>query len=440
MKNIKDSWNEILETLKEEYEISDLAFSSWIKPLSIYKIEDDELTVVVPGEQIGADYVRRKFYLPLKVVIADITGKETEIKFISFEDTQKKEPAGKESEKNSLYTFDTFVVGSNNKFAHAASLAVAESPGKIYNPLFLYGGVGLGKTHLMYAITHHIKQKHPDRNILYVTSIDFTNEVIEAIRKGKSDVDYMNRLREKYRSIDVLLLDDIQWIIGRDSTQEEFFHIFNTLYSAGKQIIISSDRPPKDMPTLEDRFKSRFEWGLMADIQSPDYETRVAILRKKQEMEGFYIPDEVIDYIATNIKSNIRELEGSLNKLVFVADTEKCEISLELAKKYLADFITPDQKKKITPEAIIEETARYFHIKTEDIIGSNRSRKVAYPRQITMYLIKEMTDRTLDQIGEILGGKDHSTVIYGINKIEESLKEEGDTGDIIENIKKIITA
>ena len=440
MNTIKDNWNDILENLKNEYEISDLAFSSWIKPLSIYKIEDDVLTLIVPGEQIGADYVKRKYYLPLKVAIADVTGLEMEIEFVSRESLKEKKEEKKENEGSFLYTFDTFVVGSNNKFAHAAALAVAESPGNTYNPLFLYGGVGLGKTHLMHAITHHIKKNHPEMNILYVTSEDFTNEVIEAIRKGKTDSEFTKRFREKYRNIDVLLLDDIQWIIGKESTQEEFFHTFNALFSAGKQIVISSDRPPKDMPLLEERFKSRFEWGLMADIQSPDYETRVAILRKKQEMEGFYVPDEVIEYIATNIKSNIRELEGSLNKIIAVANIEKCEINLELAKKALVDFITPDKKKKITPDLIIEETARYFNITPEDIMGSKRSNKIVHPRQISMYLIKEMTDSTLKQIGEIMGGKDHTTILYGINKIEESLKTDGKLGDTVEAIKDNINS
>ena len=437
MKNIKESWNEILENLKNEYDISDLAFSSWIKPLSIYKIEDDRLTISVPGEQIGVDYVTRKYSLPLKVAIADVTGKEMSISFISLEDISPEKEEKKEKEGSALYSFDSFVVGNNNKFAHAAALAVAENPGTIYNPLFLYGGVGLGKTHLMHAITHHIKKHHPEMKILYVTSEEFTNEVIEAIRKGH--VDDTNKLREKYRNTDILLLDDIQFIIGKDSTQEEFFHTFNSLYGARKQIVISSDRPPKDMPLLDERFKSRFEWGLMADIQSPDYETRVAILRKKMDMEGYFVPNDVIEYIASNIKSNIRELEGSLNKIIAVSNLEKCDITLDLAKRHLADFITPDDKKKITPASIIEETARYFNIRPEDIKGSNRSSKVAYPRQIAMYLIKEMTNTTLKQIGEIMGGKDHTTVMYGIKKIEDALQDDNDLNAAISSIKKNLT-
>ena len=440
MKNINDCWNEILETLKTEYEISDLAFSSWIKPLSIYKIEDSTVTIVVPGEQIGVDYVSRKYSLPLKVVIADTVGREYELNFISVEDTRKNTPSEKKETSPYHYTFDTFVVGSNNNFAYSASMAVAESPGKIYNPLFLYGGVGLGKTHLMHAITHYIQENHPEMKILYVASEDFTNQIVEALRPGSgNNTATLSRFREKYRNIDVLLIDDVQFIIGKEATQEEFFHTFNTLYGAGKQIVLSSDRPPKDMSLLDERFRSRFEWGLMADIQSPDYETRVAILRKKMELEGFFVPNEVIEYIATNVKSNIRELEGSLNKIIAVANIEKCEITLDLAKKHLEDFITPDEKKKITPDSIISEVAHYFGITEDDIKGSKRSSKIAYPRQIAMYLIKEMTNSTLKQIGEIMGGKDHTTVIYGINKIEDSIKEEEKCRETIQTLKKNIS-
>lgn len=436
MKDIRESWKEILEALKNEYEISDLAFSSWIKPLSIYKIEDGVVTIVVPGEQIGVDYVKRKYYLPLKVAAADITGKEYELVFISEEDTHKKESSKKDLKRPFHYTFDNFVVGSNNNFAYSASLAVAESPGVLYNPLFLYGGVGLGKTHLMHAITHYISENHPDMNILYVTSEQFTNEIVEALHLGNGNTNAnISRFREKYRHIDVLLIDDIQFIIGKDATQEEFFHTFNTLYEEGKQIVISSDRPPKDMILLNERYKSRFGMGLMADIQSPDYETRVAILRKKQELEGFFVPDEVTEYIASNVKSNIRELEGSLNKIIAVANLEKCEITLDLAKRHLADFITPDEKKKITPSDIIAETARFFQISPEDIKGTNRSNKIAYPRQIAMYLIQKLNGSTLKEIGEIMG-KDHSTVIYGIKKIEDSIDSDEKTNEIIESLTK----
>ena len=334
------------------------------------------------------------------------------------------------------YTFDTFVVGSNNKFAHAASLAVAESPGDIYNPLFLYGGVGLGKTHLMHSIAHFILQTDPSKRVLYVTSEDFTNEVIESIRNGNNTA--MSKFREKYRNIDVLLVDDVQFIIGKESTQEEFFHTFNALHSARKQIIISSDKPPKDMEILEDRIRSRFEWGLIADISSPDYETRMAILRKKEELDGYNVDDSVIEYIATNIKSNIRELEGSLNKIMAYANLEKREVTLELAEQVLKDIISPDAKKVITPELIITTVAEHFDVTADDIKGSKRSQKVTFPRQIVMYLCREMTGLTLAGVAKALGKSDHTTVINAIKKIEKEMENSSDLETTISVLKKKI--
>lgn len=306
MEIVQDKWKEILQRVRDEHELSEISFTTWIEPLTIHSVEDNLITILVPSEKMGLDYVSKKYTLPIKVAIAEITGVNYEIRFILPEEVkQEKAPAPVQKNLyvpnlNPKYTFDTFVVGSNNKFAHAASLAVAESPGEIYNPLFLYGGVGLGKTHLMHSIAHFILQKNPSSRILYVTSEEFTNEVIEAIRNSNNTA--MTKFREKYRNIDVLLIDDVQFIIGKESTQEEFFHTFNTLHGANKQIILSSDRPPKDMDILEDRIRSRFEWGLLADIQSPDYETRIAILRKKQELDGYSVSDDVIEYIASNIK------------------------------------------------------------------------------------------------------------------------------------------
>ena len=322
--------------------------------------------------------------------------------------------------------------------AHAASLAVAESPGTIYNPLFLYGGVGLGKTHLMQSIAYYIKEHHPNLKVLYTTSEEYTNQVIEAIRNGSPSV--LSRFREKYRKADVLLVDDIQFIIGKESTQEEFFHTFNALHSAGKQIIISSDRPPKDMDILEERIKSRFEWGLMADIQSPDYETRIAILRKKMDMDGYYVNKEVIEYIASNVRTNIRELEGSLNKVVAIANLEKKPITIDLARSALKDIINPTETKVITADMIIDEVAAYFGITPEDIKGDKRSNKIAYPRKISMYLIRELTNNTLEMIGSIMGGKHHTTVSYGIENIEESLKSSPETAEAVETLKKRISS
>ena len=354
-------------------------------------------------------------------------------------DTDLKSPASniyninyEQANLNPKYKFDTFVVGKNNTFAHAASLAVAESPGEIYNPLFLYGGVGLGKTHLMHSIAHFILQKNPSARIRYATSEEFTNELIDAIRNGNNTA--MSKFREKYRNIDVLLIDDVQFIIGKESTQEEFFHTFNTLQASNKQIILSSDRPPKDMEILEDRIRSRFEWGLLADIQPPDYETRMAILRKKEELDGYNIDDKIIEYIATNVKSNIRELEGSLNKIIAYANLEKREINMELAEKVLKDIISPNQQRIVTPEFIITTVAEHFDLTSEEITGSKRSSKVVLPRQIAMFLCREMTNVPLKGIGKYLGNRDHTTIMHGIEKIEKELQ----TSDSLQNTVSIL--
>lgn len=439
---IKEKWNEILERVREEHELGEVSFKTWIKPLTIHKIENDTVTILVPSERVGLEYVSKKYTLPIKVAIAEVTGRDCEIEFILPEDAErateleKTSSASEAAGLNPKYTFNTFVVGSNNKFAHAASLAVAESPGEIYNPLFLYGGVGLGKTHLMHSIAHFILEHKPDMKILYVTSEEFTNEIIEALRNGNNSA--ITKFRDKYRNIDVLLIDDVQFIIGKESTQEEFFHTFNTLHSARKQIILSSDRPPKDMDILEERIRSRFEWGLMADIQSPDYETRMAILRKKQEMDGYDVGNDVIEYIAQNVKSNIRELEGSLNKVIALANLEKREINLELAEKALMDIISPNEKKIITPDYIINTVAEHFDITPDDIKGDKRSSKIAHPRQIAMYLCREMTGMNLQRIGEYMGGKDHTTIMYGIRKIESQIKSSDSIKNTIQLLKKKI--
>ena len=338
---------------------------------------------------------------------------------------------------NPKYTFDTFVVGANNNLAHAASLAVAESPGEIYNPLFIYGGVGLGKTHLMHSIANFILKNNPKAKILYVTSEKFTNELIDAIR-NKNNIS-TTEFREKYRNNDVLLIDDIQFIIGKESTQEEFFHTFNALHEAKKQIIISSDKPPKEIETLEERLRSRFEWGLTVDIQSPDYETRMAILRKKEEMEGYNIDNEVIKYIATNIKSNIRELEGALTKIVALSKLEKNrEIDIELAEKALKDIIAPGDKQEVTPEFIIQIVADHFNLTPLDIMSAKRSKEIVYPRQIVMYLCGDMTSESLQNIGKALGGRDHTTIIHGTKKIASELKTDENLKNTIDILKKKI--
>ncbi len=334
---------------------------------------------------------------------------------------------------NPKYTFDTFVVGENNNIAHAASLAVSESPGEIYNPLFIYGGVGLGKTHLMQAIGNFIIQQNSSLKVKYVTSEVFTNELIESIRTEKNTSN--KNFREKYRNVDVLLIDDIQFIVGKESTQDEFFHTFNTLREAKKQIIISSDRPPKDFETLEERLRSRFEWGLIVDISPPNYETRMAILRKKEELEGYNVDNSILDYIATNVKSNIRELEGSLNKLVAYSKLTRSEINMEFAENVLKDIISPNAHREITPDLIIQIVAEHFGITTADISSQKRSNEIAYPRQIAMYLCRSMTDVPYETIGNYMGKRDHSTIKYGVDKIAKDMN----SNESLKNTVDIIT-
>ena len=442
MEIVQDKWKEILQRVRDEHELSEISFTTWIEPLTIHSVEDNLITILVPSEKMGLDYVSKKYTLPIKVAIAEITGVNYEIRFILPEEVkQEKAPAPVQKNLyvpnlNPKYTFDTFVVGSNNKFAHAASLAVAESPGEIYNPLFLYGGVGLGKTHLMHSIAHFILQKNPSSRILYVTSEEFTNEVIEAIRNSNNTA--MTKFREKYRNIDVLMIDDIQFISKKEGTQEEFFHTFNTLYESKKQIIISSDKPPKEIETLEERLRSRFEWGLTVDIQSPDYETRMAILRKKEEMEGYNIDNEVIKYIATNIKSNIRELEGALTKIVALSRLNKCDITLGLAEEALKDIISPNAQREVTPNLIIQVVSDHFGITPLDISSQKRTKEIVYPRQIVMYLCRNMTETPLQSIGRILGGRDHTTIIHGSEKIAADMNKDENLKNTIEILKKKI--
>ena len=444
MNIIEKKWNDILNQIRQEHDLSTVSFNTWLKPLTVYSYEDHMVRILVPLQKVGLDYVSRKFMLPLKVAITEITGEDCEIQFILPEDVkneEKKSPYNNNDQDANLkkeYTFDTFVVGSNNQFAHAASLAVAESPGEIYNPLFLYSGVGLGKTHLMHSIAHFILQKDSSMRVRYVTSEAFTNELIEALRNGSNNS--MKNFREKYRNVDVLLIDDVQFIIGKESTQEEFFHTFNTLHDAKKQIIISSDKPPKDIEILEERIRSRFEWGLVCDISSPDYETRMAILQKKQELEGYDVGNEVIEYIASNITSNIRELEGALTKIKAYAKLVKQEINLQFAEQVLKDVISPNDKKIVTPELIISMVAEQYDITPADITGNKRNSKIVYPRQIAMYLCREMLDIPLTQIGTYLGKRDHTTIIHGITKIEEELKNSPQTQSTIALLKKKLSS
>ena len=438
---IESKWQEILNILVKEHEISEVAVNTWIQPLIIQTITDDSITFFMVRGPRGIEFIKHKYYdIYLSMAIEQVTGKQFKILFTDSNSAAPKSepkkvsvPAEYIGNLNPRYTFDTFVVGPTNKMAHAVSVAVAESPGGAYNPLFLYGGAGLGKTHLMHSIAHHIINNRPDLRVLYVTSEKFTNELIDSLKHDKN-----KEFRDKYRNIDVLLIDDIQFIIGKESTQEEFFHTFNELYLAKKQIVISSDKPPKDMETLEERIRSRFECGLTADIGSPDYETRMAILRRKEEMDNFHLDDEILKYIATNIKSNIRELEGALNKLLAYSNLEQTEITMEVAMKELQNIISPDKPREITPQLIIDVVCEHFHITKEQMISKSRSNDIAKPRQIAMYLCKNMTGVSLENIGELLGGRDHSTVIHGINKVESELQTNEATVNLLNTIKKKI--
>lgn len=452
LEKIKEKWDQILLHIKEEHELTDVSFKTWLLPTEPYDVKGNTLQILVPDIHF-LGYIKRKYGFLLQITIEELTGIECELEFVTLEQVGARQEEADKSQLinralevnrqviqnanlNPRYTFDSFVVGANNNLAHAASLAVAESPGEIYNPLFIYGGVGLGKTHLMHSIGHFILKNNPQAKVLYVTSEKFTNELIDAIR-NKNNIS-TTEFREKYRNNDILLIDDIQFIIGKESTQEEFFHTFNSLYEAKKQIIISSDKPPKEIETLEERLRSRFEWGLTVDIQSPDYETRKAILRKKEELEGYNIDNEVIKYIATNVKSNIRELEGALTKIVALSKLNKQEITIELAEEALKDLISPNETKEVTPELIIQVVADHFGITPLDISSQKRNKEVVFPRQIVMFLCRSMTDTPLQAIGKYLGGRDHTTIIHGYEKIGADMDKNESLRNTIEILKKKI--
>ena len=444
--DIKENWDLIKETLKTEYDLSEISYNTWVKPLRFHSVDHDVVTIMIPSDQAHAlKYISSKYKSYFQVTVSEMFNHTYDIEFIlekDADDEMMSAPGNvyninyENANLNSKYRFDTFVVGGNNKFAHSASLAVAESPGVAYNPLYLYGGAGLGKTHLMHSIGHFILEHNPDMKVLYVTSEQFTNEVIESIRSGNASK--MTKFREKYRTVDVLLIDDVQFIIGKESTQEEFFHTFNVLHSAGKQLILSSDKPPKEMETLEERFRSRFEWGLIADIQPPDYETRMAILKKNAENYNKKINEEIFQYIATNIKSNIRELEGAFNKVIAYSKLNKVEINLSSVQEALKDIISPNEKKQITSGLIVEVVAEHFGITPEDIMSKRRNTEYVLPRQICMYLCRKYTDDSLQSIGKAVGKKDHTTVIHGIEKITEDIEKNDELkGKIDIIIKKL---
>lgn len=443
-------WDNILNLLEIEYDVSHMMINTWIRALSIKEVTDTTITFSMDKKlgKRGIEFIEKKMYdIYLQSAIEATLNQPFDIYFcIEGEDV----PSNKENIDNSIdghikvsleksnlnpkYTFDTFVIGDNNRHAHAACVAVAEEPSSAYNPLFLYGGAGLGKTHLMQAIAHHIITHNPDLKVLYVSSETFTNEVIESIRNNKSE-----ELREKYRTLDVLLIDDIQFVIGKDSTQTEFFNTFNDLYNSNKQIIISSDKPPKEIETLEERMRTRLEWGVPVDIHAPDYETRMAILKRKAEMDHIFISDEILDYIAQNVVSNIRELEGALNKISVYArlENKKEELTVEKATEILKDIVSKNIHHEITPDFIINIVSDHMNVPYDDITSSKRSQDIATARQIVMYLCRKYLARySLQQIGGAVGGRDHSTVLNGIEKINKLIEKDPNMKTTIETIEK----
>ena len=434
---LDDIWNQMLKLIKSE--LTEVSFNTWLKTIDPISMNNEQIVLSAPND-FTKGILEARYLTLITNGIQQVTNKNYKIKFIipgediitnSGQTTYDKTNSASlsKSQLNPKYIFDTFVIGNSNRFAHAASLAVAEAPAKAYNPLFIYGGVGLGKTHLMHAVGHYIHKQNPKAKVVYVSSEKFTNELINSIRDDKN-ADF----RTKYRNIDVLLIDDIQFIAGKERTQEEFFHTFNALHEANKQIIISSDRTPKEIPTLEDRLISRFEWGLIADIQAPDLETRIAILRKKATVDKIDVSNDVTLYIATKIRSNIRELEGALTRVIAFSSLTNREITVELADEALKDIISNKRPMQINIKFIKEIVSKYYNIKFEDFSSKKRTRTIAYPRQIAMYLSRELTDLSLPKIGYEFGGRDHTTVIHAYDKISNDIKNNPEFKITIEKI------
>ena len=441
LETIKEHWQEILRTVGDEMEQTIVSFNTWMAPLSPVSLNNDILTVVLRGKDpVSANLVQKRYGLALNYVIEEKTGIKCRVKVVSEEElsgVRVIDPvslsSNLSSHLNERYTFDTFVVGNNNRLAQAAALAVAESPAESYNPLFIYGGSGLGKTHLMQAIAHFVSKENPSLKVLYVTCEKFTNELIDAIGHKTTP-----EFRDKYRNIDVLLIDDIQFISGKERTQEEVFHTFNALHEAKKQIVFSSDRPPREIESLEERLRSRFSCGLTVDITLPDYETRVAILRRKEESEGYHIDNTIIEYIATNIKSNIRDLEGALNKVVATTKLSNKKLTLEASIEALRDNITPDASREVTLSYLLEVVCDHYNVSRDDIFSDRRDQNIVLPRQVFMYLGQEVVHFPGTNIGKFLD-KDHSTIIYGSRKIEKMLQTDAALRTSIEVLKKKIS-
>lgn len=431
MENIHDLWSKVLEEMKKK--VSKPSYETWLKATKANTLQNDVIVVTAPNE-FARDWLEDHYSGLTSDIMEQLTGARLAPKFVipqheQADETPPEQPAPSPAEAdlsgqsttsrtmlNDKYTFNTFVIGSGNRFAHAASLAVAEAPARAYNPLFIYGGVGLGKTHLMHAIGHYVMEHNPNAKVVYLSSEKFTNEFINAIRDNKAV-----HFRNKYRNVDVLLIDDIQFIAGKIQTQEEFFHTFNALHEESKQIVISSDRPPKEIPTLEDRLRSRFEWGLITDITPPDLETRIAILRKKAKAENLDIPNEVMLYIANQIDTNIRELEGALIRVVAYSSLINQDMNADLAAEALKDIIPNALPKTLTITDIQKLVGEHYQVKMEDFKAKKRTKSVAFPRQIAMYLSRELTDASLPKIGSEFGGRDHTTVIHAHEKISKLL-------------------
>lgn len=440
MENIADLWDQTLKYIQKK--VSKPSFETWLKSTQAHDIEENTVIIHAPNE-FARDWLENRYTVLISEALKEVTGAELDVKFIipAIEEEEEKRAVKEElsattessstpkSMLNEKYTFDTFVIGSGNRFAHAASLAVAEAPAKAYNPLFIYGGVGLGKTHLMHAIGHYVLEHNPDAKVVYLSSEKFTNEFINAIRDNKAV-----HFRNKYRNVDVLLIDDIQFLAGKEQTQEEFFHTFNALHEESKQIIISSDRPPKEIPTLEDRLRSRFEWGLITDITPPDLETRIAILRKKAKADKLDIPNEVMLYIANQIDTNIRELEGALIRVVAYSSLINQDMNADLAAEALKDIIPSSKPKKLTIADIQQVVAAHYDVKVEELKAKKRTKMIAFPRQIAMYLSREMTENSLPKIGDEFGGRDHTTVLHAHEKISKLLKSDTELQKQIQEI------
>ena len=464
LQKIIEKWDEIKEIVTKETETSEIAYNTWLKPLEVYDIIDNTLYIIYSedSENRMIALIEKKYNLIIKNTVKEITGNDYNIKIILPDEAlklnsskqvnkeEKKEDNPEytnssnynESNLNPKYTFSTFVVGRNNKFAQGTAYTVAEAPGEICNPLFICGGPGLGKTHLMHAIGNQIIENDNSKKVLYITAEEFTNEVIEAIRnqKNKSHENEMTQFRDKYRNADVLMIDDIQFFVGKENSQDEFFNTFNKLHTSGKQIVISSDKMPKEIEGFEDRYITRFEQGITAEIKIPDYETRVAIIKNKIENRNAYLPDDVIDYIASNIKSNIRSIEGAINKLIVYSDLENTEITIDNAKELLDSIISPDKPKEITPQLIIEVVCEHYGVTPEQLMSKNRSQNIIRPRHVAMYLCTQETDCSQDTIARLLDRKDHSTIINARNNIMEQLKTDYELGSQIEAIKKKINS